>query len=468
MARVVAQRRSNPPYLLILFVFLFLLSTVAAVMFYINWDKANKELATERTDTKKIVGTSDETDPNIKALIDNYTTSKDPVAMRRTVVGELKYQVQRLAEAIDFQTKTYDTAKASMDKMYEGNYQPNDRPSLLALVKREKEAAATLQTRVDELAAERKAVDAEKTKLVADMADLKTKQKADLDALSKQLEAVQKKATDDQAAYIAAMEKVTKEHKAKLAEYEANINDKLSKIKTLTDKNTELANQNVVLKDEITRLRGGNTGLVLKADGKIVKLVDGQKIAYVSIGAKDNVRVGLTLAVFPFTGIPEDPNTPPKGKLRVVNVSPDVSECAITDESDKDPLVVDDLVANLAHDTSRAYTFVVEGMFDLRGTGTPSPTGADEARELIRQAGSKLTDTVDIHCDYVVLGNPPTPPSKPADDAQPQVKKIYAEQLKALDRYNEVKREAEGMRIPILNTNRFLNVMGYVAPKAVK
>ena len=55
MARVVAQRRSNPPYLLILFVFLFLLSTVAAVMFYINWDKANKELATERTDTKKIV-----------------------------------------------------------------------------------------------------------------------------------------------------------------------------------------------------------------------------------------------------------------------------------------------------------------------------------------------------------------------------------------------------------------------------
>jgi len=48
MARVV-QRRPNPPYLLILFVFLFLVSTALAILFYTRQDDARKKITTKLT-----------------------------------------------------------------------------------------------------------------------------------------------------------------------------------------------------------------------------------------------------------------------------------------------------------------------------------------------------------------------------------------------------------------------------------
>ena len=47
MARVV-QRRTSPPYLTIVFVFLFLVATTLAVVFYLSADKTNKNAASDR------------------------------------------------------------------------------------------------------------------------------------------------------------------------------------------------------------------------------------------------------------------------------------------------------------------------------------------------------------------------------------------------------------------------------------
>lgn len=463
MARVV-QRRTTPPYLLILFVFLFLIATAMSVMFYINWDKANKDLDTLRKDAYRTIQPADE-DAAIKAMKDVAAKSS-----AQTVVQQLKKQVQALAHGITPGQETFEAAKAAMDKegqKYEGEY---GSLGLVALVNRINEKLKEQTARAEELANERKKLEEEKIQLVKDMDELRAKQVQDLAKLNQGLKDLEGKVGLGHKEYQDQLKKLTDEINGKLAEYEKNINDKLAQINKLKGDVKDRDDKIRELLDRIARSEGTTdpSKVRVTADGKIVKLMDGQKLAYVNIGAKDNVHVGLTLAVFPFTGIPEDPDAKPKGKLRVVNVYVNTSECRITEESDKDPLTQDDLVANLAHDTARSYLFVVEGVFDLRGTGAPTPTGADDVKELIKQSGGRLTDVVDINTDFVVMGDTPPAPTKPPEGAPPQVEKVYREQLKAIERYNEVLREAKAMRLPILNTNRFISVMGYVAPKAVK
>ena len=113
------------------------------------------------------------------------------------------------------------------------------------------------------------------------------------------------------------------------------------------------------------------------------------------------------------------------------------------------------------HDRSRKHAFVVEGKFDLYGKGQPSSSGAAEVRALIIRHGGTLMDEVDVGTDFVIMGPRPDRPPRLPEDASVQVRQAYQERLKKHQRYFDVKQKALDLRIPILNTNRFLDLIGF-------
>ena len=76
--------------------------------------------------------------------------------------------------------------------------------------------------------------------------------------------------------------------------------------------------------------------------------------------------------------------------------------------------------------------------------------------------GGKLIDKVGVDTDFVVLGKEPTIPVIPPEEREdPFQQKRLREAQEALDAYLEVQRQATDLRIPVLNQNRFLYLVGY-------
>ena len=95
------------------------------------------------------------------------------------------------------------------------------------------------------------------------------------------------------------------------------------------------------------------------------------------------MKPGFTLTVYP--GGPIGKNTLHKGKLVVTRVQDLISECRITETREGTTIVGGDAIANIGLGKTRARKFVVEGDFDLRGTGKPSPAGTESrARPAMR------------------------------------------------------------------------------------
>ena len=185
-------------------------------------------------------------------------------------------------------------------------------------------------------------------------------------------------------------------------------------------------------------------------------------VCYINLGSKDRVRPGTTFTVYGGETINRE-NV--KGRIRVTNVSDDFSECKIIEQDKDSPIVVGDNVVNLAFDAVRTYVFVVRGEFDLHNTQTPSKLGTKEVKDAIRRFGGKVNDEIDIKTDYVVMGAEPEKPPMPPADAPASVQKVYQKQLKRYKEYSDIKTAAETMKIPILNTNRFLLLTGYEPEK---
>ena len=81
---------------------------------------------------------------------------------------------------------------------------------------------------------------------------------------------------------------------------------------------------------------------------------------------------------------------------------------------------------------------------------------------MIQRFGGKVAEELDVQTDYLVLGAEPAPPVKPKEEAPQPVWETYREQLKVYERYLNIKKMAEDLNVPILNTNRFLDFVGFV------
>jgi hypothetical protein len=290
------------------------------------------------------------------------------------------------------------------------------------------------------------------------------------DELSKKLKDAQDQLQAEHEKYLAQIAEIQKQNDQKRSEQDLTIakqnqtiqenivtaQKKDQRIADLQQRNDELAGKrNVTAEGSVARIKG-----------HVIQVLPDQNMCYIDLGTKDRVTPGMTFSVYATTGIPVDTG---KGKatVTVVSVTDRIAVCRITMQDKDDAIQQGDPVGNVAYDPLRTYTFAVEGQFDLTGHGTPSAEGASEVKSIIKRSGGKIGDDVGINTDFIVMGAEPAKPTKPADGAPAPVQKVYEEQVKGYDHYQDVKRQAQVMKIPVLNTNRFLALVGYTPAKEI-
>jgi len=210
--------------------------------------------------------------------------------------------------------------------------------------------------------------------------------------------------------------------------------------------------------------------IVQVADGKINRL-PGSGLAYIDIGAGDQVVVGMTFEVYDkYTGIPalgqdglrESDMPVGKASIEVMRISAGSSECRIIRQTPGQQLVEGDFVANLVLDPKTKYNFVVYGNFDLDHNGIASPGDTEIVKQLVTRWGGKIQQTIDADTDFVVMGLEPKLPELNDEQKQDPVANQQLEQKTAeLNAYQDLIQKANQFSIPVMNQNRFLYYIGY-------
>lgn len=200
-----------------------------------------------------------------------------------------------------------------------------------------------------------------------------------------------------------------------------------------------------------------------KPDGQVVLVDEASKIIHINLGSEDRVYRGLTFSVYDKgTGIPRD--GVPKAQVEVLAVDRQISTARILDSQRKNPIGVGDSVANLIWDVGRQNQFVVAGEFDLDRDGVVDYDGVRKIEGLVRRWGGLVTEDVSANTDYVILGAEPTVPPEPTLVQQtndPTAMDKYNAARRAEEHYQQIRRRAESLYVPIFNYDRFLYFTGY-------
>jgi hypothetical protein len=198
-------------------------------------------------------------------------------------------------------------------------------------------------------------------------------------------------------------------------------------------------------------------------DGKIILIDASAKIVHINLGSEDHVYRGLTFSVYDKNmPIPKDGRG--KAEIEVFNVGKNISAARIIRSSVKNPIILDDIIANLIWDSDKMNVFVVAGEFDLDNDGTVDYRGAEKIKALIEKWGGKAVDNISINTDFLVLGTTPTVLERPTFEqmeVDPMAMEKYEASLQRLEFYNDVQNRAQLFSIPVFNTERFLYFIGY-------
>ncbi|MHC4623202.1 MAG: DUF3887 domain-containing protein [Planctomycetota bacterium] len=198
-----------------------------------------------------------------------------------------------------------------------------------------------------------------------------------------------------------------------------------------------------------------------KHDGKILWVSN--DIVHINIGTDDHVYRGLTFSVYN-KGMPIPQDGKGKAEIEVYDVRKNVSAARITRSRKRRPIVVEDIVANLIWNSDKTNNFVILGDFDMNNDGEIDYDGVDKLKTLIERWGGRVSDTVSVDADFLILGSPPRALLKPTPEemaTDPTSMDKYEVSVRESDHYNEAKNQAQSLRIPVFNKERFLHFIGY-------
>lgn len=456
MARAVAQRK-QVPYVLIAFVFLFLVAAVMAVLFHMEAQEEKLSRVSLQDALDSYVSEEDRVEPQITRLVEQWQSppSDGPEPLR--VVPQVLKENKSLAEIITGGSTTTEGALKAAKAIQDEHGSTSGlvdmiRTAYQQVASGEDKHSQAVQARRNDTEQFNQQLLAKDTQIetvqneIAQVRQQLTKAENQLQTWRTEHDSSLRGAQDNWAQQRSDLDK-------KIAVLTQDISAARADIKA---KERQLAR----LEQQIAQLmrRKREAGVVMAPDGKIVDTISSE-IVYINLGKDNGVIPGLTFGVYPTTGKIEDQ----KGKILVTKVHDTTSECRVLDLfSQRHPITPDDLIMNLAFNEERPYTFVVDGVFDMHGTGQATMAGADEVRSMIKRFGGVVVETVTPGVDYVVMGAEPERPPQPSEDADGTVWKVYQERLKTYEAYIKVKAEAERLGLlPILNANRFMDLVGY-------
>jgi NAD-dependent DNA ligase len=431
MARVV-QRRSNPPYLLFVFVFLFLVAATLAVIGFMKADETEQKVTRLENETQELQSERD-------------TLAKESADLVEYITGVEGSTVEGI-QAAESARETTDLRTGLAVDIKNLYAELNERDAQVQELKNQ------LDTRLTEIGDSRTTFSEERDKWEARLTELEEEKQAIQAKLSTSQEDYEKRMEQ----HTENLEKVRSDLQEEIEEKNNQIEQLVLKLQDRDEEITELRNTVEKLK---TQLTPGGTDVVNLPDGQIIKAAPGSEYCYINLGVESNVRQGMTFVVYDNEAAFKEDG---KGKIRVIKVNEYVSECKIVEQSSDNPIMQGDAVANIAFNTGRVYTFVVAGQFDLYNTGQASELGRQAVIDAIQQFGGRINEEINVQTDYVVMGVPPTKPTEPAPDAEATVQRAYQEQMKQYEAYSQALDKAQAMKIPVLNGKRFIELTGYM------
>ncbi|MCX5633715.1 MAG: hypothetical protein NTW93_08600 [Phycisphaerae bacterium] len=468
---VARQGQSNTTlYTVITFVALFVIAATLAVIFYLKSEDWRDQYTKSQQETSELA--SQNQVRNIGTLVGQKDRGQSRLGQLLGYIDQLYImfgggqsgETSAEVKMTEMQTK-YNDILAKLPKDLTLSSEANQIGALQLLetydtkLKQKQELADQLGSQLDEL---NKKYDLTKQESAKREEELRT-----------QIRAEQKKADDIQQ----SCSRLDKKGDEQLQSLKQQANDAveeknktkqellavMSKLSVAENKFQESLDKQRKLEDMLLKPRPMEDVAAYQPDGHIIGIDISSNIVFIDIGRDDKVYPGMTFSVYDKSAsIPTDGSS--KAEVEVFNVDKNTSIARINKSSKKNPIIEGDVIVNLIWDSKAVNRFVVAGEFDFNGDGDIDSDGAAKIKELIENWGGKVEDAVTIDTDFVVLGAVPQANKKPTLDeiqADPMATEKYEASVKASERYQEVKNQAKDFSIPVFNTKRFLNFVGY-------
>lgn len=450
----------------IVFVALFILSTVFAVIYYLKAEDLRIEVDDEKTQRKllasnkeasnlsNLIGAEDKKASRVKQMVNYYDelyqlfTGLVPEETSIEVkAGRARGKFSDVTSALDERvTANNDAVESGALRVIEllNDEQKAALDSLVSTTMQLVELQTEYALSRESALAKEKDLQ-EQLKQTRAMADEVQRSYNDLK------EQMNKKSDEVVRDLMSKMEKANEESKAKSQQLRAALANL---------KRTEDRMQHFQAQLEAIKPRPGQDIIAYKADAEILSVETTSKTVFLNIGIRDKVYNGLTFSVFDKSA-PIPPDGRGKAKIEIYDVKDTVSVARITESSIKNPIIPGDIIVNMVWDSTARNKFVVAGNFDGDDRGTYG--GKAKIKQLIEAWGGEVEDEVTIDTAFVVLGMPPQVLRKPTMDeveTDPMLPEKYEMSLIEAADYKNVKQQANELDIPIFNKDRFLQFIG--------
>jgi hypothetical protein len=458
------RARSAPPYALISCIFRWVVATALAVVFYMQFDKADKAREEAERLERQVVK------PGEKTLVSQLLEGQSG-ANAKSALGVAYEQIQLLKLTVagtDASSKTVaeianpegGLVRQTLDKAGQKDV------SLVAAVN-------GLSDQLSKANSDNKALNdrltAEHATYAAAMDQYKASVKSANDSIDQQKEEVRK--LSEQVAAITAERAALadKDEKTLTTAKDDFEKARRQQVVDMDQKDNEIK----ILKNKIAQLEQilqnlrpvTKAGVGREADGVIVRTNIGEGEAYINLGRRDHVVPGLTFAVYdPKLGvrIDSDAEASGKGGIEVLEVGESESLCRITHTTRGQTIQNGDLIGNVVYSTdkTRKFRFVVYGDFDLDGDGQATSQERERIIRLIQSWGGIVDDALSTQTDFLVIGMRPASPVLHTESSD-EAGSIAKAQAEKQGQYDKLVTDAKSSSVPILNQNRFLAMIGY-------
>jgi hypothetical protein len=463
------RKQSNAMlYTLITFVALFIATTTVAVIYYVKAEEYKTALADLQRDIDQLA-----TDRERNALGSTVGAKQG----QDTYLGLLAGYVDQTVTMIVGGVPATDSAEIKVTgagtevdnalNLAKGYITISD-PNRIGLIQTIKDLAAVLDsTTKAKLDTEKDLADkrAEFARAEAANADKEKALQAEKDKLQQQFDET-KKQYDDLAALLQQttgerVQTLMKERDQAKADLNA-LSDALLKTQAqLKDSQDKMK----LAQEEVAKIEPGPDRAVLaqEPDGQVILIDEKARVVHLNIGSDEHVYPGLTFTVYDKgTAVPEDGKG--KAEIRVFDVAKTYSAARIVNPKDSKPILQGDIVANLIWDADRTNVFVVAGEFDLDRDGQVDSDAATRIETLVEKWGGQMAESITIDTDFLVLGKQPTvlkAPTLEEQEIDPEAEVKHQASLQRLERYNQLRDQAQSLWIPVFTYEKFLYFIGY-------
>lgn len=407
---------------LVLFGAGFFISMILAIVFYTKVEAAQQDAASAESALNAVMNSTDSNNPALTAL--TAEGSGTTVGKLLSNIETLRGEINVLQDDVRNKTVELDSTKSQLQNQQAAT----------------QKAQSDLQQTVDAKEAQAQDLTAQVTSLNSTVSNISSE--------NTRLKSLIDSSIDD----------VRTTFENQIEEWKTRTNDAQASA-------SANARTVVQLRETIEELRGKRPEgvAVTLADATIVAQIRDEKKVYLDIGRDANLTLGMAFQVYDADDLVkiEDPEGEGKAVVEIININSNSAIGRIVSRKPRAVVNDGDVLVNVIYDPNRVFTFHVFGQFDLNSDGDLDDNGNEQVRSMVTRFDGRLAEELGFATDYLVLGIEPLLPDRPEDELDLIKMKEFRTQLENYQAYRDLIAKARELGVPVLNQNRFLDLVGY-------